>query len=111
MAYVTAEQLLDHLSLTEGQAALDGTLLEQKLAAAQNHVERLLGFRFTDQFLDPEAEIDPEDERADFPAGLSEAVLQLAAWWFLNRETAGPVASEAPFGVRELVAEYREYTF
>ncbi|MEQ8292767.1 MAG: head-tail connector protein [Roseovarius sp.] len=42
-----------------------------------------------------------------------EAVLQLAAWWYEQRETAltGTIVAEVPFGVQEIITAYREFTF
>ncbi len=45
------------------------------------------------------------------PHALREAVLQLAAWWFANRETVMERGQELPFGVSEIVNEYRDWTF
>lgn len=111
MAYVTTAQVMDQLSLTEDMAGAQAALLARKLAAAQNHVERLLGYTLAARFIDPEAAPVPEDDREAFPPALGEAILQLVAWWFENRETAGPGAREVPFGVRDLVSEYREWSF
>ncbi|MBL4918974.1 head-tail connector protein [Szabonella alba] len=111
MAYVTSEQAFAHLSLTEDMAALDAAMIGRKLAAAQNHVERLLGYRLAARFLDPDEEPGDEDTREEFPASLAEGILQLMAWWFENREAAGPAAREVPFGVREILNEYRDWSF
>jgi uncharacterized phage protein (predicted DNA packaging) len=77
----------------------DDALLAHKIAAAQAWIEDQIGVVF--------AEIDP------LPATLDEAVLQLAAHWYENREavlvSAG--ASEIPFGVRDLIRPYREWEF
>lgn len=109
MAYVTYDEALDHLSLTGDM--VEGLIVSRKLAAAQAHVERLLGYKFTARFLEPGEAAGEGDDREEFPADLREAVLQLVAWWFENREAAGPAMREVPFGVREIVAEYRGWTF
>lgn len=46
-------------------------------------------------------------------ASMQEAILQLAAWWFENREAAtiGDAAKAVPFGVAEIVQEHRGWTF
>lgn len=83
--------------------AADDAALARYLAAAQAHVSRLLGFA-----------LDDADEFPDgTPADLELAVLQLAADWYTNREATlvGVVATPLPFGVREIVNEYRRYTF
>jgi uncharacterized phage protein (predicted DNA packaging) len=77
----------------------DDALLAHKIAAAQAWIE--------DQIGTPFAEIDP------LPATLDEAVLQLAAHWYENREAVlvGASAAEIPFGVRDLIRPYREWEF
>ena len=43
------------------------------------------------------------------PASLTEAALQLAAYWYVSREAATDMRLTAvPFGVLELIAPYRE---
>lgn len=99
MPVLTLEQVKDQLAFTPDVGAADDALLQGKIAAAQVHVERMLGYAIED--MDP------------VPPPLVEAVAQLAAWWYLQRE-AGAVEgrpAEVPFGVREIVAEYREWTF
>lgn len=81
----------------------DDGVLDRLLKAAIAHVERLLGY--------------PLDDAGAFPNGtpfdLELAVLQLAADWYENRETSivGVSAQAIPFGVQEIVNEYRNYTF
>lgn len=103
MGIVTLPQLKEQLAFTSDIGDVDDALLQRKLDAAQNHVERLLGFRI-------EASFGGEDQEA-IPPVLIEAVSQLAAWWYENREAAGEGAREMPFGVAEIVTEYREFTF
>ena len=95
--------LKDHLSFTADMGSVDNPLLQRKLDAAVNHVERLLGYKLTDRW--------GGDMPEDPPPALIEAILQLAAWWYENREAAGPGAREVPFGVAEIINEYREFTF
>lgn len=49
----------------------------------------------------------------DVPETLREAIAQLAAWWYEQRETAiaGGDAREIPFGVAELLREHRGWSF
>lgn len=49
----------------------------------------------------------------DVPDTLREAVLQLAAWWYEQREAAiaDMGAREIPFGVAELLREHRGWSF
>jgi len=87
------------VALLKAQLNLDGTdddaLLTHKIAAAEAWIEAQIGVAFAD--LDP------------YPASLDEAVLQLAAHWYEQREAVliGVSANEVPFGVRELIASSR----
>lgn len=103
MAIVTTAELIDQLGL-EGIEGLDD-LLAQKIAAAQAHIERLLGFRIEEQF--------GGEDQDPIPEPLREAVLQLAGWWFEQREAVivGAGAVHAPHSLPEIVAEFREWTF
>lgn len=79
----------------------DLALLNEKGRAAQDHIERLLGYKIADQFGE------------DVPPALREAVLQLACWWFENRETVnvGNIVTAVPFGVQDIVNEFRTWAF
>ena len=103
MAILTLAELKEHLSFTEDIGDADDALLSRLIPAAQNHVERLLGFAIEERFGGADQE--------PVPPSLIEAVSQLAAWWYECRVAAGDGAREAPFGVREIVTEYREFTF
>ena len=103
MAIVTVGELQDFLAFTPDMADVDSGLLSRQIEAAQNHIERLLGFQIETCF--------GGDDQDPVPPALEHAVMQLAAWWYAQREAASEGAREVPFGVRELVAEYREYTF
>lgn len=103
MAIAALYDLKDQLAFTSDIGEADNALLQQKLDAAQNHVERLLGFGIEATF--GGADQDP------VPAVLVEAVLQLAAHWYDNREAGSDAVRELPFGVREIITEYREFTF
>lgn len=92
--------LKNQLGLTLDQTD-DNALIQDKIDAAENHIDRLLGYSMRTRFLTVEG----------IPPALKEAVLQLAAWWFENREAATDMSRELPFGVREIVTEYREWTF
>ena len=100
MAIVFDTDLMAQLGLT---ADNDATLVASKIEAAQNHIERLLGFRIEEVFGGVEQEA--------IPPALKEAVLQLAAWWFENRDAGSDISRTLPFGVEEIVNEYREWTF
>ncbi|MEQ8482719.1 MAG: head-tail connector protein [Roseitalea porphyridii] len=105
MAIATFHQLSDQLSLTTDVLAYDGNLLQDKLDAAQAYIERMLGFRIEEEF--------GGEDQDPIPPDLVEAVLQLAAWWYEQRETAltGTIVAEVPFGVQEIITAYREFTF
>lgn len=80
-------------------------LRQRMLDGATAHVGRLLGFAIDDATQFPDGT----------PADLEQAVLLLAAHWYENREAAlisnAAQAIELPFGVQQIVAEYRNYTF
>lgn len=53
MAIVTLEQIKEQLRIIDQHAPFDGhedDLLQRKIDAAQNHIERLLGFRIEETF-------------------------------------------------------------
>jgi len=81
----------------------DEAVLTRLLAAAQGHVERQLGYLLTDTAKLPNGA----------PADLEHAVYMTAAHWYENREATlvGVTAQPLPFGVPEIIAEHREYTF
>lgn len=97
---VTTAQIKAQLNLDD---AIDDTLVDLKAKAAQNHIERLLGYKIEEQF----GSVDQEE----IPPSLIEAVLQLAAHWYENREASGEETDPILFGVNEIVREYREYSF
>ncbi len=103
MAVASLSKFKDHLAWTSDLGISDDDLLSRKLGAAQDHIERLLGFNIEDNF--------GGVDQAPVPDSLTEAVLQLAAHWYDNREAGAEVIRELPFGVRDLVNEYREFTF
>ena len=100
---VTYEELAAQAAMTLDAPSEDQVLLQQKGDAAQNHVERLLGFKIEAMFGGADQE--------PIPDSLKEAVLQLACWWFENRETVESRDEMLPFGVAEIVNSYREWTF
>ena len=72
---------------------LDDALLAHKLDAAEIWIANYTGIPF---------------DAAN--AAQVEAALQLAAWWYEQRESAvvGTIVATVPFGVRELLASFRE---
>lgn len=103
MTVATLQDLCAQAGLTMDAPMEDLLLLQQKGDAAQNHIERMLGYRIDAMFgglvLPP------------VPEALKEAVLQLACWWFSNREAADDRERDLPFGVKDIVNEYRGWTF
>ena len=81
---------------------LDDAMIERKIGAAQDHVERLLGYKIEEEFA-PGA----------IPPSLVEAVCQLAAHWYENREATlvGVSAQQLPLGVQDILREYRSWSF
>lgn len=101
MAIVTTGDLAIHLALTGDMG--DPRTLARLVEGAQAHIERQLGFKIALAYGGDDQEPVPED--------LKQAVLMLAAHWFDNHEAAGEGMREIPFGVSDIVASYREYTF
>jgi len=102
---IDIDMVKDQLSFTSDMGTVDDDLLERKLAAAQNHVESLLGYTFSSRF-------DEESPPVEIPPALVEAVCQLAAFWY----DADPVASEKqfkslPFGFESIINEFRDRSF
>lgn len=105
MAIVTVAELKEQLNLTDDLGTADDALLGRKIFAAQDHIERQLGFKI-------EARYGGEGQDP-IPASLVEAVSLLAAHWYENREASliGVNGYALPFGVQEIVDGYREYSF
>ncbi|MBB3289905.1 MULTISPECIES: head-tail connector protein [unclassified Rhizobium] len=80
----------------------DDALIMQKVEAAESHINRLLGFEMATGF-----------EPGDVPFDIKNAVLMLAAHWYENREASviGVTAQSLPFGVQDVVREYRNWSF
>ncbi|CUX12192.1 MULTISPECIES: head-tail connector protein [Agrobacterium tumefaciens complex] len=97
--------LMQQLNATGIPGTDDDALIERKIEAAQNHIERLLGFRIEETY--------GGTDQDEIPSALVEAVCQLAAHWYENREATlvGVSAQELPFGVWQIVNEFREYSF
>jgi Phage gp6-like head-tail connector protein len=99
---VTLDELKSQLNQT---LDVDDTLITSKILAAQQHIERLLGFGIEATY--------GGSGQSPIPDDLKEAVMQLAAWWYEQRETAlvGVSSQSVPFGVTEIVQEYRSFTY
>lgn len=103
MAIVTLDELMAQIGLTDDAPSEDLLALQQKADAAQNHIERLLGFKIESLF--------GGTDQAPVPPALREAVLQLAGWWFENREAVTDRDRRLPYGVDEIINEYRDWSF
>lgn len=101
MAIVTVAELKEQLNLSDDLGTADDALLQRKIDAAQGHLERHLGFKIEEEYA------------GAIPPALIEAVCQLAASWYENREATliGVSGQAVPFGVLEIVAEYRSWSF
>lgn len=100
MAIITLDEAKLYAQVDHAE---EDALITGLVSAAQAHIERLLGFKIEATY--GGAGQDP------VPADLKQAVLELTAWWFDNRAAVDEGRREVPFGVREIVAEHREYTF
>ena len=105
---LTVAQLKEQLNFTADLGTADDALIGRKIAAAQNHIERLLGFKIETAATDGR-----EGFEDGIPPALIEAVSQLAADWYENREATlvGVTAQSIPFGVEEIIREYRDFNF
>ena len=85
-----------HLNIVD---QIDDVLLTQKLAAAEAWTAGYLGIVLAD--LDP------------LPADIGEAILRVAADLYENREATlvSVNAAALPFGVTDLLANHREWSF
>ncbi|WP_027556238.1 head-tail connector protein [Bradyrhizobium sp. Cp5.3] len=95
MAGITLEQAKAHLNVT---IDLDDALITAKLAAAKAWIGAYTAS-------DPDADTTP--------APVNEAVLQLTAHLYENRESSliGATAQSLPFGFLDLLAPYRAFAF
>ncbi|MDX3975790.1 head-tail connector protein [Shinella sp.] len=102
---VSLAEMKQQLNLTDDLGTDDDALIARKIAAAQNLIERHLGYKI-------EARYGGNDQE-EIPPALTEAVAMLAAHWYENREATlvGISAQELPLGVTAIVTEYREYSF
>ncbi len=102
---VTTQELKEQLNFSADLGSGDDALLDRKLAAAQGHIEQLLGYSIESTY--------GGDDQEPVPPALKEAVLQLAAHWYENREATlvGVSIQSITFGVSEIVNEYRNYSF
>jgi hypothetical protein len=96
MPVIEVADLRAHLNLTTDT---DDALLADKIEAAESWIAAFTG-----------ADWPPDDP---VPGALKEAIRQLAAHLYENREASlvGITATELPFGLLDLLAPYRAWTF
>lgn len=97
----TLEQLKEELAFSGDLGTDDDAMMTRKLQAAQNHVERLLGYKIEEKFGTAEGQ-------EPVPQSLTEAVLALAAHLYDKRGEDGPAIPE---WVADVVQTYRGWTF
>lgn len=104
MSLTTLPELKAHLSWLDDLGTVDDALMQGLLDAAEGHIGNLCGFELAATY--------GTAGKPPFPAALRQAVLMLAAAWYENRETLAEGArGEIPFGVSEIVREFRGWTF
>ena len=96
MAIATLQIAKLHLGITDN---VDDALISQKMESAQSLLEGWLGYGITTRFPDT------------VPADLVEAVLQLTAHAYENREATvvGLTIMSVPLAVRDVIAARRDY--
>ncbi|MCV9997677.1 head-tail connector protein [Pararhizobium sp. YC-54] len=101
---LSLEELKQQLNLTEDFGDADDALLTRKISAAQDHLERMLGYKVEATY----GGIDQDP----VPPALIEAVALLAGHLYENREATlvGVSAQELPLGIHDIVSGYREWT-
>ncbi|TCT12665.1 putative phiE125 gp8 family phage protein [Tepidamorphus gemmatus] len=120
MSAITVHDLKAHLNITHSG---DDDLLAGKIAAASAWIDRFLEVPLADYPVAEPPEMTPEEAEAfDFeafdpyagvPAPIKEAVRQLAAHLYENREASlvGITAEAVPFGLFDLIGPYRAWSF
>jgi len=101
---IDVETARAHLNLDSCE---DDILLWRLIEASQNHIEQLLGFKLSEEY--------GGDDKPPVPQALIEAILQLVTFWYEHRGSglldAGDGYRELPFGVHDIVREFRRYTY
>lgn len=97
---VTLEDFKLHLGIIDDA---DDDMLTDKLASAQSHLERRMGFKIEARYGGTDQEPIPDD--------LREAVLSLGAHFYENREgtVVGISAQDTPLSVIEIIRAYRDW--
>jgi uncharacterized phage protein (predicted DNA packaging) len=99
---VALEDMKAHLNVTISD---DDALIDAQITAAEAHLAGWLGFGLDDEDQFPDGR--PED--------INQAVKMLVAHWYAERETAyvntAAQVAEIPYGVADIVRNYRNWTF
>lgn len=103
MAILTLKQVKDQLNFTDDIGDIDDDLLTLKMNAAQNYAESLLGYKIEERF--------GGEGQEPIPPALQEAVCEIAAWWYEQREAVGGVLAPVPHGFDEIIRNFRDWTF
>lgn len=96
---VTVDQAKAHMNIVGDD---DNDLITSKIEAAESYVNRRLGFVMATEYAADAA-----------PPDLVEAVLQIIAHWYENREgvLVGVGAQTLPHGVDDIIREHRNWSF
>ncbi|ASP85475.1 DNA-packaging protein [Sinorhizobium meliloti] len=96
---VQLDEVKENLNITGND---DDALLTRQIAAAESHIDRLLGFK-----------METEYPAGAVPADLKQAICHLVGHWYENREAtiAGISLMPVPYSVQEIVREYRNWSF
>lgn len=97
---------LDDVKLQLNQTLdVDDALITRKIAAAQDHIEQILGFKIEATY--------GGDGQDPIPPALVEAVAQLAAHWYENREAVliGLSAQHLPIGMMDILNSFRKWSW
>jgi hypothetical protein len=119
---ISVQELRNHLNLELGEE--EDLFLENKLAAAEQSIGKFMGVDLEVTYYVPDSCVAGEEEgefecpappagKALLPAPLREAILQLAAHFYENREPVlvGAGAQALPYNVFDLVGPYRNWSF
>ena len=105
MAIIDLDEIKEQLRIDFDD---DDDILQRKLDAAQNHLERLLGYKIETEY-PPTAGNPPA---STVPPALRECVCQLAGHWYENREATIPDAVQVmPISVDDVVREFRNWSW
>lgn len=99
MSVASVDELKEELSFTNDLGDADDAMMGRHLAAAQELIERSLGFTLAEEYPAP----------AVVPAAIKQAVLWLAVDFYEGR--GATEKGELPAHVEQIVTSYREWSF